>query len=531
MSATESKIQELSATTYQWLSACGIKANRNFLKDEIMAHPDYPALTSVIDVLNAGGMQYRAVQTSMDYAAQFKYPLLAHIKKGTDEQDLVIVYDESEWKTNKNLAAHWTGVLLMPEKDAQWKHVENEAYIKEELSKKRFSLAVLVILIAITAFTITQQKSIATILFTLLSTTGLIIAWLTFTTELGVQNKLVKQVCNSVNPSGGCNKVLKSKQAKGLWGISPADAALGWFATQSIFIIAGTWINELAALKTIAIQCSLAGILAAGWSIISQQFIIKQWCALCLGIAAVLILQFIATVSNIPAIVNIKAFSLFLIFLLLLQFIIILPIKQLLKISTKQKPLQRQLKKWKQDINVFMGLWHQQPLVDCTAWEHELQLGKADAPVQITVACNPYCGPCAVAHEKLDGLIKKYKKLLGVQIRFSINETKEDDVKNNAVRLILQNHVKNNNATNSLTDWFEWKNEEKWKGKYKTDPTIEVRKMLKQHENWAKNAEITVTPTFFINGKKLPGQYTLEDLSNLVEKLIDILQPKKELVD
>lgn len=530
MSATESKIQELSATTYQWLSACGIKANRNFLKDEIMAHPDYPALTSVIDVLNAGGMQYRAVQTSMDYAAQFKYPLLAHIKKGTDEQDLVIVYDESEWKTNKNLAAHWTGVLLMPEKDAQWKHVENEAYIKEELSKKRFSLAVLVILIAITAFTITQQKSIATILFTLLSTTGLIIAWLTFTTELGVQNKLVKQVCNSVNPSGGCNKVLKSKQAKGLWGISPADAALGWFATQSIFIIAGTWINELAALKTIAIQCSLAGILAAGWSIISQQFIIKQWCALCLGIAAVLILQFIATVSNIPAIVNIKAFSLFLIFLLLLQFIIILPIKQLLKISTKQKPLQRQLKKWKQDINVFMGLWHQQPLVDCTAWKHELQLGNAAAPVQITVACNPYCGPCAIAHEKLDDLLEKYTDNLGIRIRFSIQAKKKDDARTKAVQLLLQNQVQRSDAEHSLSDWFEWMNEEKWKEKYKPDETLEVKHLLQEHEDWAMKAGIVFTPTFFINGKQVPGQYNLDDVGNLLPQLVELLQPAAEQV-
>jgi uncharacterized membrane protein len=530
MLKNKTHIQELSLTTYQWLSACGIKANKNFIKDELTAHPDYPALTSVADVLDAGGMKYMAVRTSMEYAHEFRYPLLAHIKKGTDEQGLVIVYNENEWKVNNALINQWTGALLMPEKKSVWKHADNDAYIKAEQNKKQLSIAALFTVLTITVATITQQTALATILFTLLSAAGLIIAWLTFTTELGLQNQLVKQVCNSINPAGGCGKVLKSKQAKSIAGISPADAALAWFTIQWIFIISATWVTALVPLQITVMQLSLAGIAVAAWSLISQKFIVKQWCALCIGLAAVLLLQFATALVDVPTAVNIKAGLAYFISLLVFLFLVIAPVKRLLKTSINQKPLQQQLKKWKQDANVFMGLWQQQPMVDCNPWEHELQIGNPNAPMHILVACNPYCGPCAVAHKKLDDLLEKYSDKLGVSIRFSINAKKAEDSRTRAVQLLLQNHLQNGNTTEALTDWFTWMNEEKWKAKYNPDETIDVSHLLLQHDEWAKDAGITYTPTFFINGRQLPGQYSLDDIDTLLLQLTEILQPAEELV-
>lgn len=530
MQENKNLIHELSLTTYQWLTACGSKVSKNFLKDELTAHPDYPALTSVVDLLDAGGMEYRAVRTSMEYAPEFKYPMLAHIKKGTDEQGLVIVRNENELKANNDLASQWTGVLLMPEKNAAWKHADNDAYIKNQQNKKQLSIAALVTVFAITVATIIQQTAIATILFTLLSIAGLIIAWLTFTTELGLQNQLVRQVCNSINPAGDCSKVLKSKQAKGIAGISPADAALAWFTVQWIFMIAGTWVVTLIPLQIITIQLGLTGILVAAWSIISQKFIVKQWCALCIGVAAVLVLEFATALVDIQIAVNVKAGLAYFFALFIFLFLIIAPVKQLLKISIKQKPLQQQLKKWKQNANVFMGLWQEQPIVDCTAWEHELQIGNPTAPVQITVACNPYCGPCAAAHKKLDALLGKNSDKLGISIRFTINVSKPDDSRTKAVQLLLQNHLQNGNTAVALADWFEWKDEEKWKKTYNPDETINVEPVLLQHDEWAKDAAIAFTPTFFINSRQLPGQYSVEDIDDLLTQLTEILQPKKELV-
>lgn len=522
-------MQELSLTIHQWLTACGIKANKNFLKDELTAHSDYPALTSVADVLDAGGMEYLAVRTDMKYFPEFRYPLLAHIKKETDKQGLVLVKNENEWKDNIDLASQWTGILLMPEKNAQWKHGDNDEYIRKEQNKKQLSLGALITLLIITVSTITQQTAITQLLFTLSSAAGLIIAWLTFTTELGLQNQLVKQVCNSINPSGGCGKVLRSKQAKGFAGISPADAALAWFAVQFFFIIASTWVPSLVSLQTIALQLSLAGIAVAAWSIISQKFIVKQWCALCIGLATVLTLQFITALVIIPTTFNSKACLAYFFVLSVLMFLIITPVKQLLITSIKQKQLQRQLKKWKHDANVFMDLWQKQPMVDCTAWEHELQIGNPTAAVQITVACNPYCNPCAAAHKKLNVLLKKYNDKIGVSIRFSINAKKPEDIRTKAVGFLLQNHLQNGNDAEALNDWFDNMNIEWWKEKYKPDETADVMHLLQRHDEWAKNISIVFTPTFFINGRQLPGQYTIDDFEQVLPQLKERMQPEEEL--
>jgi uncharacterized membrane protein len=530
MQEAKIQIQELYLTTYQWLKACGIKANIDFVKDELTAHPDYPALTSIVDLLNAGNMEYLAVRTSLEHVNEFRYPLLAHIKKGTDEQGLVIVHNENEWANNNDLANKWTGVLLMPEKNTTWKHADNDEYIRRKQDKKQLSIAAFITLFALTLATITQQLALATIFFTLLSAAGLIIAWLTFTTELGLQNDLVKQVCNSINPTGGCGKVLKSKQAKGIVGISPADAALAWFTAQLIFIIAGTWVSTLISLQSIVLQLSLIGIVVAIWSIISQKFVIKQWCALCLGLAAVLLLQFATALINMPTAINIKAGFVYFFILSTLMFLVINPIKQVLKTSLKQKPLEKQLKKWKQDANVFLGLWQQQPIVDCTPWQHELQVGNPIAPTQIIVACNPYCWPCAAAHKKLDELVEKHNKKLGVSIRFSVNAKRPYDSRTTAVQFLLQTILEKSNAAQALADWFNWMNEEKWKEKYKPDAEKDVSYLLLQHDEWAKNVKIAFTPTFFINGRQLPGQYSLGDLSNLLPQLTEILQPEEELV-
>lgn len=44
MQENKNLIHELSLTTYQWLTASGNKANKNFLKDEFSVHLDCPAL-------------------------------------------------------------------------------------------------------------------------------------------------------------------------------------------------------------------------------------------------------------------------------------------------------------------------------------------------------------------------------------------------------------------------------------------------------------------------------------------------------
>jgi protein-disulfide isomerase/uncharacterized membrane protein len=529
--ADNTEITELWQTSLKWLKACSFTPNKKFIESELTGHPDYPALTSLVDLLDAGGFAYNAVSTDLSYKNEFSYPLLAHIRRGADEQGLLLINNPQEWDTNTALKESWTGVLVMPEKGSQWNHPDNDAAIKKEKQLSAVNYAAAAVIALLVILSLLHQPGIYYSIFAVLSAVGLVLAWLTFNTELGVQSKLVKQVCNSVNPDGGCDKVLKSKQAKGFLGVTPADASLAWFVTQFGVTVAAIWLADLAGFSILAAQFALLGVIAAAWSIISQQFIVKQWCALCLSIAAILVMQFLISILT-PGITdgfNIQAAAVYIAAALLILFLVIQPLKRLIRSSIQQATLQQQLKKWQQDASVFNSLSQMQEAVDISPWPNDLQLGNADAPVQLTIACNPYCGPCAKAHATIDALLHKQAKNLGVTVRFTANTKIKEDKRTNAVRLMLQECNGKNPAEKAaiLHNWFIHMSEEKWLQQYNPDRNIDVEDILKQHEAWAEAVSIQFTPTFFINGRQMPGQYKIEDLAVLLPQLAASMEPEE----
>lgn len=364
-------------------------------------------------------------------------------------------------------------------------------------------------------------------IFGLLSFTGLTTSVFLLGTELGYQSQLVKQVCGTIS-KGGCEKVLNSNYAKGLVGITPADASLLYFSTQFIVYLLGVvYPIVLPALFLIA----FCGIPVAGWSIYTQAIKVKQWCVLCLGVAGVLILQIIVaslilTTQSTILLHTAIPILIFTVILLVLS-ITLLPIKQLIKTNKTNKQQLSELKKWKTDAALFVIQWKNEPACDTTIWKNDLILGNNPAaPILITVVCNPYCRPCAKAHLQLDDLLHRFTDKVKLQIRLLCNPEVEQDMRTIAVKAILQKaaSVQNNNELQQmLTDWFAWMNFEKWNIKWGDTNNINVKEMLQKHVDWINKNDVAFTPTFFINGRKLPGRYNLKDVEILLPQLAEIL--------
>ena len=204
-----------------------------------------------------------------------------------------------------------------------------------------------------------------------------------------------------------------------------------------------------------------------------------------------------------------------------------LPVKSLININQGNRQKLAELKKWKTDVNLFTTQWQQEQHVDNTIWQNDLVLGNPDALILITVACNPYCGPCAKAHKELDKMLKKFDGKMAVQVRLLCNPENENDKRTIAVNAIIQQVaiIKNNKELQQmLTDWFEWMDFEKWIEKWQVKNDIDIKKSVLQHSDWVNESSIAFTPTFFINGKKLPGRYELNDLEILLPQLVEILK-------
>ena len=83
--------------------------------------------------------------------------------------------------------------------------------------------------------------------------------------------------------------------------------------------------------------------------------------------------------------------------------------------------------RFKNNADIFWGLLQQQRKVDTIPFIQELEIASAGAPLQIVVACNPYCGPCAKAHFVIHEVAEKYEGKISIAIRFTINANKIKD--------------------------------------------------------------------------------------------------------
>jgi protein-disulfide isomerase len=269
---------------------------------------------------------------------------------------------------------------------------------------------------------------------------------------------------------------------------------------------------------------AVAGIVIVAVSLYTQAVVIKQWCALCLGIATILVLQAAAAIALVTSPTWYSAVALLAVYAL--YTLALLPIKSLLKASLSAKPKLAELKKWQNDANLFTAQLEKEQQVDTCIWENDLIIGNPNAPVMITVACNPYCGPCAKAHVELDNLVEKYPDTVKVQVRFLCDPKDLEERRTKAVHAMLgYAETKAADVAHTITDWFADMNFDKWRSKYPelnlNGSTEKVNEKIEKHSAWVKDADITATPTFFVNGKKLPGRYNLKNIEKIIPALAE----------
>ena len=518
--------KELSSVGFYWLKMLKQRISKNFLLDEISTHPDYPALTSFTDTLTSGGFQYYALQGDASAIHDYNYPLLAHIKKG-EQQALLLLNSAKEWEQQKQGTKYWSGIVLFAREAAVFNNVQNDLQLVKEKRNHLFTIAGSCMLAFFVAGLYYITSSFLAAAFAALSGAGLLVSILTLSAELGMQSSIVKQVCGAVS-ANGCGAVLKSDKAKGIGGITPADLSIGWFATQLLLLTGSIFITPAYHLLPALYWAAMLGLPVAGWSIYTQRFVVRQWCALCLSIVAVLLLQVAITAFALP-VFSISIAVIIICFITgLIVMMAYLPIKNLLKTRIEAMQAVRELARWKKDPKIFNALLQSEPEKDCTPWEGELQLGNANAALQITVACNTYCGPCANAHKKLDKILAAYPDEVGISLRFICIPKNKNDKHTMAVTAILQkaNETENKDQLQQmLTDWFNWMDIEKWKAQWQPANNFNVNHLLQKHDDWMTEAAIEGTPTFFINGKKLPGRYDIDDIKTMIPNLAEVFEP------
>jgi uncharacterized membrane protein len=516
------KLDNATASAIQFSDYFGFKSNFNF-HEQIQQHPFYPSLFSISDVLeNEVGIKNFAVKIKTEQINEVNLPCLAHLKTKGVEYTLItaIKHDSISYNLNgsnrklsfADFEKIWTGVVLVSESQ------------KQELKQKiEFSqvLTYLLPLFAISLLVIIFSKTVNLSSFNPLAYTGqficllagLSISILLLIQSLGRSNSLIQQLCGG-EAKHNCNHILSSKAAQITTWFSLSD--LGFLYFSGSFLILLLSANLLAA--NAIIYLNLMALPFTFWSVYYQWRIAKTWCRLCLMIQGLFWLQAIFSiwaitqknmVIDIPNITDV----LMLVTAYLFPTLLWLSTKELFKNNIKTPQLKRELNRLKYNVDAFKNLLHSQNQYIGTLPKTTIVLGNQNATLKITMVSNPFCNPCAQAHQFLDEWISK-----GIDFRLNIVYTftmdDNDRQKQFFKHLLALQKTDEKQVESALHDWYsqDYQKLENWKIKYPANSIIDDKIELLEQVNWCKLNEIQGTPTFFINSYKLPENYRLKDL-------------------
>ncbi|MCC7402318.1 MAG: thioredoxin domain-containing protein [Chitinophagaceae bacterium] len=513
---------QLGILVISWMQKLNIPVASSFIREKLLSHPDYPSLLSITDTLDELNIENGAFVVEKEKIKEMPVPFLAHTGKRGGEFELITDCTKYIDK-NPDFEKQWDGIAVVAEKPERFDNTENKHMLLQEKRKRQVLWFFIFFISGLSLFSVANNFSWQYAGLLLTTIAGLSVAVLIVEHELGISNEFTEQLC-AAGKHTDCDVVMASKGSKLPQWLNPiavgwADAGIIYFSSVFLLLIVSGFTGIV---QSEAVVLSL---LAAGslpftvFSVYYQWRVVKKWCPLCLATVAVLWIQFGLLLPGFyrfpfQAISpNETLFTLFTLCTLSAAWLLL--IKPALQKNKGLADKNFSLLRFKNNPEVFNSLLKQQRKVDTTPFENDLQLGNPDADLQIIVACNPYCGPCAKTHEILHEFAEKND--IGVTVRFAIKTGNKEDRKLQAVRYLLQLTDKRPAVYKRkvLHDWYADMDFEKFSKKYFLENLLDVDSLLKQEENWSNESGIKFTPTIFINGHELPKQYRADDLKTM----------------
>ncbi|ASU36555.1 vitamin K epoxide reductase family protein [Mucilaginibacter xinganensis] len=519
------------------------------LRKDIEEHPDNPSLLSISDVLNSYGIENLAIKTDAGKLSEIPLPCITQIqatgadfkyftvvKEITDSQVRFFDSEKHQWTAiaKDDFASRFSEIVLLAQAGEKAGEKDYAEKIKTEKRVRlgqyilTLCLPALLLSAGILAFAQVGSGAVLPFIFSVFTLAGCAISTLLLWYEVDQYNPALHQICSS-GTKVNCGAVLQSKAAK-IAGISWSVVGFSYFMgllllplflglASPVTLFTASWGNALA----------LPYIF---FSIYYQWHIVKQWCMLCLGVQGLLALQFAAALIGgwhgimpfstlFTPVVFLQALAAFAIPLIVSA--ILLPALQKAKES---KELTIKLQKLKHNRQVFEALLPKQKEVTAVPAGLGITLGNPNAAYKLIKVCNPYCTPCAKAHQPMEDLLDNNPDVQ-VQILFVATNDEHDNRTPPVKHLLAIAETGNETVTkHALDDWYfaETKDYGQFAGKYPMNGELNRQApKIAEMKAWCDSTKIEFTPTFFValasdesNGQatyyQLPEMYSVSDL-------------------
>ncbi len=528
---------------YQLFRVCGIAVSKSYLTERIKAHPDYPSLASLTDLLDEWELDYSALQLEPSDLAQMEYPFLAHVVTAEGMEDFEVIRNAEQLeKEQERFLKTWTGIVVWIAPDQSIVSEENDRELHSESLNRRSTWSLGLLALTLLSYALSQSFSWFSLGYALSSLAGIIISGAIVGYAMGMENSISKSFCK-VGISG-CQKIINSSFSRLLPQAHLSDLALIYFIGLLLIqvFVAGNSEQTLSSIFIIpAALATLATLFTLGY-----QALKGDWCRLCLMLTLVIWVQATLLFSTYSWPLNLS-FEAPILVQSLLAFTIgaaWIVIKPFMTDRQKVHAHSIKIRKWRQNPAWFNALLPLHKAIDRNIWNKEIFYGNPNGVLQITLATGPYCEPCSIAHARLEHIFARYPDDIGVKIRFVIKEAKSRDkeatmtILNTYQRLVWQDnssidYAKNPLAEQIIKDWFVNQNMQAFQKLYTpgTEDNTAMLSLLRQHIHWGQQFQIEQTPGFFVNGFEMPNPHTLTDLNIFLDSYIEQLKPAVQLFE
>lgn len=531
-----------AAAAYLLLRTLDVRVTRSAVTEYLRGHPHYPSLLSISDLLTTYGIDNIPVRTQFERLQGSSAPILVQLRSRAGRRsgvftvvkevhpDKVACYDVAtgRWRdTDKaGFEEKWTGIALLTavKEGAGEKDYKKNSY---EEKKRRIGgylllllLPVLSIIAVIIGIEYAGRAAVTSTVYLSINLAGVAVSALLVWYDLDRYHPLLRQICTP-GKKINCEAVLHSKGAR-LAGISWSIIGFTYFAAGLLSLLVSgitspnihfilSWLNVLAI-------CYIL------FSIFYQWRVVRQWCILCIGVLLLLTGQFFVAFTGgwyrlplqTPFAQSCEATIVF----FSVTFAIINLLYQNYKKKKENSRYGTELARLKHDPEIFKALLEKQKTIAQGAKGLGIMLGNPGAGYKIVKICNPYCGPCARAHPIVEDLLRSNEDIQIQIIFFSADD--ENAVNNRPIRHLLAIAAGCDEATTrrAMNDWYNSpvKDYKAFAEKYRLKEELHLQnEKLNAMYRWCKEAGIVSTPTFFVNGYRLPEIYKIEDLRYLVQ--------------
>ena len=525
---------------FEYLRVLRIPVSKTFLNKALLAHPDYPSLLSVSDVLERLAIKANIGHVREGNINEVGFPFLLYSAEHSPE--FTQIKNKKDFEAIKNRVDFARDIILKAEpKDNIQDKEHQSAYVKDQFFKRITQISLLGTILYLGVVSVLSFH-LPAIVFLITVLAGLGVGYVLVAKEVGVTYKAVEDFCGA-GKHAGCNAVLNSEGAKLFNRISLSELVMSYFSTQLLIVLFLFPYEALgASYMAVFAIANVLNVPIIGYSLYYQIIKAKSWCKLCLVVIGVLAAQLLLfssgyvqswfelsdlnTISVISSVMLFVGTGLGVIF-----------VTDTIRTSKESLQGETSALRLKHTPEVFTHLLQQQRSVEVSFFEKELLLGNALAPIRITMASNMFCNPCKTMHQRLAELVAIYPSNICVSVRFlPVHIPKQDDKESTNPREYLfsywldQVFGKENESLRTesmINDWFDTKDLARFSEKYALSKEIgdnlEIKELLDKHDTWVTQARITHTPTIFLNGFEMPQNYTINDLKAMIPGLMEVL--------